>query len=258
MTVQAFDVRLWRSPSWSLDDGDRVNNASAHYGPLLAMGWIGDRPEDNELAFEVRSQIPTLWCDVVVDRRLRCRINVCVERRGFAVYDFEEWTPGKVTPVPAATGKAGRFWTFGEYSEGAKPALVQRLRVMNAHLTLVHAAAVHLKSEHLLVARLHERDLYRFDYPEESAEGYWYRPLGRRLPDRVTELERIRTGVVDASTLELSLDWLDTVVVEGALVEFDLLNQAQVAARAHDYPLAVVAGWTVCELRVRRIAGTTV
>lgn len=256
MTVQgirreAVEIAL---ASEFTDDGDRMNNASAHYEPLLAMGWMGNRPEDNELAFEVGAQIPPHWCDVVADRRLRCGIDFRVERRGFAVYDFEQWTPGVVAPVAAASGRIGRFWTFGEYSEGAKPALVQRMRVMNAHLTLIHAAAAHLRSEHPLVSRLHERDLYRFDYPEESAEGYWYRPLGRRLPDRVTELERIRIGVLDASTLALSLDWLDMVVVQGVLVEFDLLNQAQVAARAHDYPLAVVGGWTVCELRIRQIA----
>jgi hypothetical protein len=146
--------------------------------------------------------------------------------------------------------------TVGELSEAAKPALIARLRLANSLLTLLHAASMAKSNESPRVARVHDRDLYRFDYPDESDEGYWYHPLGGVLPEVVTAAEHHRSGVIPTSTVDLALDWLDKVVSEDALVPFDLLNQTQAALVTHDYGLSVVAGWTVCELRARARART--
>lgn len=141
--------------------------------------------------------------------------------------------------------------TVGALSEAAKPALIARLRLANSLLTLLHAASMARANESPRVVRVHERDLYRFDYPDESDEGYWYHPLGGVLPEAVTAADHHRSGVIPTSTVDLALDWLDMVVSDDALVPFDLLNQTQAALVTHDYGLAVVAGWTVCELQVR-------
>lgn len=223
-----------------------MNETSAIYEPMLPMGWFGDQPTDHALSFEPGIPIPPGWCEVTVRRRLSCGIEIGVERRGFAVYDFADWLPGVARPpgTPAIR-------TLAAASEAAKPALIQRLRIMNAHLTLLHAAAMHQHNESPPVMRVHANDLYRFDYPDESNEGYWYQRLGDTLPTHVTAVDRTRIGTMQTATFELSIDWLDDVIAAGMLIEFDLLNQIQAALATDDYALAVVAGWTICELRIR-------
>jgi hypothetical protein len=225
-----------------------MNEASGVYEPMLPAGWIGERPADHELARQPGAAIPARWRDVVLTRRLGCGVEVRVELRGFAVYDFANWPPGVARP-PAT----GRIRTFADVSNAAKPALVQRLRLINSHLTLLHAAAMSCHDVSPSVMRVHERDLYRFDYPDDGGDGYWYRPYGELLPTDVTFGDRARFGTMPTATFELSLDWLDAVVATGTLIEFDLLNQTQAGLATHDYALAVVAGWTVCELRARAL-----
>jgi hypothetical protein len=103
------------------------------------------------------------------------------------------------------------------------------------------------------VTRVSVFDLYRYDYPDESNDGRWYGWYGAALPDTVTIADNLRAGVMPATTFNLSLEWLQTVVAKNALIEFDLLNQAQVALSTHDYALTVVAGWTICELRMHSL-----
>jgi hypothetical protein len=109
------------------------------------------------------------------------------------------------------------------------------------------------RNESPLVMRVHAFDLYQFDY-DDGGEGHWYHQLGGLMPATVTLADRYRIGVMPIPTFELSLDWLQMVVANDALIEFDLLNQTQAALVTHDYALAVVAGWTICELRLRALA----
>jgi hypothetical protein len=224
-----------------------MDEASAIYEPMRPMGWIGQEPTDHELAWKPGVPIPRGWCEVVVSRRLSCGVQITVERRGFANYDFAGWPLGVAHPPDTPVR------TLGQVSQAAKPALIWRLRTMNSHLTLLHAAAMSRHDESPSVARVHATDLYRFDYPNEGGVGIWYRPLEDELPTAVTVADRARFGVMPIETFDLSLDWLDAVVANDALIEFDLLNQTQAALATHDYALAVVAGWTVCELRVRAL-----
>lgn len=239
------------APSRVQLDG-RMDETSAIHEPMLAVGWIGNRPVDHEIAWQDGTPIPAHWREVVVDRRLACGIAVRVERCGFAIYDFAGWRPGVANPpgLPAIR-------TFGQSSEAAKPALIARLRVINSHLTLLHAAAMARADESPRVTRVHERDLYRFDYPDEGGDGYWYQPLGGTVRDVVNPTDRHRYGVMPLDTFELALDWLDDVVAARAIIVFDLLNHAQAALVTHDYGLAVTAGWTVCELQARALANSS-
>jgi hypothetical protein len=226
--------------------------ASAIYEPMLPVGWIGEQPTDHRLASLPGTAIPSHWYDHIIDRSLSCGIKVRAERRGFTVYDFASWAPGVVRVRARSSGR--RFRTFGDLSEASKPALIQRLRVMNAHLTLLHAAAMAQHSESPTVVRVHERDLYRFDYPEGNGDGFWYRPLGDSAPTTVSPGDRARFGIMPIETYDLSLAWLDHVIATNQLISFDLLNQTQAALGTHDYAQAVVAAWTICELQVRQRA----
>lgn len=227
---------------------EELKESSAIYEPMLAIGWIGSRPADAALVVRLGAPIPTEWQRRVVHRSLRSGIVVSAQQRGLTVYDFSGWAPGLAT-VPGT----GSFRTVEAVSEAAKPALVQRLRVINAHLSLLHAVAMFRHNESPTVVRAHERDLYRFDYPDDDGAGSWFLPLGGALPTTVTRVERQRFGHLSVAAFEESADWLDLVIAADTLIEFDLLNQAQAAAATHDYALAVVAGWTVCELRLRAL-----
>ncbi|MCA1709295.1 MAG: hypothetical protein LC808_40860 [Actinobacteria bacterium] len=226
---------------------------SAIYDPMIPMGWIGADPADRELVSHPGTPVPSDWCDVVVNHRLTCGIAVTAQRRGFTIYDFAGWPPGRpAPPAPARPGRV-RLRTLGESSRAAKPALVQRLRVINSHLTLLHAASMSSANTSPTVLRAGERDLFRHDVTDDG-DDYWYQPAGPGVVDVVTVTDRHRFGVMAATTFVEALNWLDQVIAAEALVSFDLLNQAQTAVSTHDYPLAVVAAWTVCELRTRALA----
>jgi hypothetical protein len=223
-----------------------LDNVSAIYEPMLFVGWIGQRPMDYELAWEPGAAVPDGWHEIVVNIMLTCGIKVSAELGGLTVYDFTDWPRGIVPPIPG-------FQTIGKISRASRPALVWRLRIVNSHLTLLHAAAMFQHNESPLVTRVNVFDLYRYDYPDASSDGRWYRWFGAALPNTVTSADRLRAGVMSATTFNLSLEWLQAVVVNDALIEFDLLNQAQVALSTHDYALTVVAGWTICELRIHSL-----
>lgn len=212
------------------------------------MGWIGQRPSDHMLVGQLGSPIPSKWREVVVSRTLACGIEVAVERRGLAVYVFDGWPPGAVE-----TKLTSGLRTTGMISEAAKPAVIWRLRVMNSHLTLLHASSMFLDSQSLPVTRIQAADLYGYVHPDEGTNSLWYRGIGAALPSSVTSADRHRIATVPIATFEMSLDWLERVIASNALIQFDLLNQAQAALGTHDYALAVVVGWTVCELRLRAL-----
>lgn len=223
-----------------------MEQVSAIYEPMISMGWVGGAPADRERAWEPGIPIPSEWTDITVAHRLRCGLEVTAQRNGFTIYDFAAWPPG----VPDH-GKAIR--TMGEHSRASKPALVQRLRVINTHLTLLHAAAMSAANESPAVTRVGERDLFRQDV-DETGQHHWYRPLGADVSAAVSVIDRHRSGDMPVSTFVAALDDIDRVIADNVLIDFDLLNRAQTSVSTHDYPLAVVAGWTVCELRLRALA----
>jgi hypothetical protein len=112
-----------------------LDSVSAIYEPMRFIGWIGRYPEDYRLAAEPGVPVPGGWHEEVVNVMLTCGINVSAELGGLTVYDFTGWPPGIVPPVPG-------YQTVGKRSKASRPALVWRLRIINSHLTLLHAAAM--------------------------------------------------------------------------------------------------------------------
>ena len=229
-----------------------VSHVSAIDYAMIHMGWVGGEPANPKLTYQPGAAIPNDWHDVVITQNLACGIEITSQRSGFTVYDFAGWPPG--IPASGASTQGGVVYqTLSESSRAAKPALVQRLRVINVHLTLLHAAAMAEVQESPTVVRVGERDLLRQDIDDLGHE-FWYRTNGGSVSQVVTDSDRERFGVMSTSAFAVSLQWLDAVIAADLLTEFDLLNQAQTAVSTHDYPLAVVAGWTVCELRTRALA----
>lgn len=219
-------------------------DASGIYEPIQPHGWIGSRPDDHRLIRQAGAPVPEAWCDEVVNTDLRCGIRVTAQRRGFVVYDFAGWPPG-------VANRERTTRTLHEASAAATPALIQRLRVMNAHQILLHSAMMVTSNEASPVTRVGNRDLYGWDRDEDGTE-YWSSWAGT-LRDTVTRVDQSRTGSVPVAAFERSLTWLDDVVTNSSLIEFDLLSQAHAAIATHDRASAVVAGWTVCELSLNHL-----
>jgi hypothetical protein len=78
---------------------------------MLTIGWVGQRPVDYQLAWQVGTPVPAAWREVVVKRRLGCGVVVAMERRGFTILDCARWPPGVASyGVPA-------MFTVDELSE---------------------------------------------------------------------------------------------------------------------------------------------
>jgi hypothetical protein len=210
------------------------------------MGWIGERPDDHRLVREVGAPIPAPWQDVVVDRKLQCGVRVTMERCGFVEYDVQDWAPG-LSKKPAGQ--------LGETSAAALPTLVQRLRLVNAHLALLHCAvAMHHENESVPVIRVRKDDLYSYGGIDDSPDFAWFGPNGPRR-EYVTPVERERAADwLTLAMVDTSLDRLDAVVANDALFDLDQLNLGLDALGTHDFNTALGAFWYICESRLRKLA----
>ena len=221
-----------------------MHEASGIYEPMLTHGWIGPRPDDYRLALKVGNPVPKAWCNEIVNEDLNFGVRVTAQRRGFVVYDFADWQPG------VANSKRG-IRTLSEASADSAPALIHRLRVLNAHQILFHAATLFTTGETLPATRIASRDLYKWDL-YDGEEEYWYSSAGALL-DTIVPADRLRTDSVPIAAFKLSLEWLDLAARADSLIEFDLLSQAHVAVSTHDRASAVVAAWTICELSLNHL-----
>ncbi|MGC5021406.1 hypothetical protein [Micromonospora sp. DT47] len=220
----------------------------AIYEQVLPMGWIGDRPDDHRLARQIGTAMPDSWQQVVVDRKLRCGVTVTIERRGFTVYNVRGWPTGMPNYDP------GWYRTAGRAAEAELPALVQRLRLVNAHLSLLHCAAMFHDNESPSVLRVRASDLYRYERSDDGVDGRWF-VRGQAQRPVIGPSEGTRDNAsLGLAVAETSLDWLDAVVANDALVDFDRLNQAQDALGTHDFSTALGALWQICESRLHKLA----
>jgi hypothetical protein len=216
----------------------------AIYEAMFPIGWIGKMPSSVRTIM-LNDPIPDDWKDVVVARQLTCGINIEAQRRGFVIYDFSAWPPGIVRPSRAPI-------RLGDVSDDAKKALIQRLRLINSHLMLLHAASMHDGHGSPVVLRVERRDLYHQDADDEG-NSFWFGLTGP-IASSWTRVESNRCNdSLPTSTFELALGWLDAIVKLEAINEFDLLSQAFTAVWNHDYPLALITSWSICERRINAL-----
>ncbi|MEU8158769.1 hypothetical protein [Micromonospora parva] len=234
--------------SAELHDHRHVTDEFAIYEQMLPMGWFGDRPDDHRLARQIGATMPDSWQHIVVDRQLGCGVTVTMERRGFTVYNVRGWPAGMPSYAP------GWYRTAGRAAEAELPALVQRLRLVNTHMSLLHCAAMFHDNESPSVLRVRASDLYRYERSDDGVGGMWF---GRGQAQRpvIGPAEAIRdNSPLGLAAVETSLDWLDAVVANDALVDFDRLNQGQDALGTHDFSTALGVLWQICESRLHKLA----
>lgn len=217
-----------------------------YYSPYSPQHWIGDLPE----SFETRrygQQVPPDWQDRVVDKHLDVGIRVVAERWGLVVFDFTEWA--------LADDHRDEDGDGSENFDMRVARAATHIKVMNAHLTLIHSVSIELHRVGLAGVRLSPRDVIAMDdVTPHSMSG----PGLTRIPETIGIEEMVRGQAIPLDVFERSLDLLNQVLVqdpeaENAVEHLNLLNQAHAGYHEHDYALAVVGGWTICERLLNRL-----
>ena len=121
-------------------EGASMEQASAIYDPMIPMAGSAANPPTDSWYGSPASRCRRTGPMSSSRTPFRVRHRGVAQRGGFTVYEFAGWPPG-------VTVHRRPIRTVREGSRAAKPALVQRLRVINTHLTLLHGAAMSAASE---------------------------------------------------------------------------------------------------------------
>lgn len=218
-----------------------MSTVSGYFWRFEHPGWLGGPPDDWNMQRTVESlgsRIPESWKEVVVDRQLKYGPRFTAERWGLMRYDFSQWPPGVTEPDESQSPNFNQ----------AVETTLRRLKLMNVHLLLLHAAYLELMNTGTRTQRVSHTDLIHFHGDGSSGPGLLQQPMLVGILDAArTDLAAVETEVLDVST-----DWLDQLLkadpdASDSLDKLDLLHHGLAMFQSHDYAQALVAGWTLCE-----------
>lgn len=178
--------------------------------------------------------------DEVLRFDLSVGIRVRVQRRGAFFFDFGGWPPGNVMD-----------------SEGFDKIVdtqLKRARVLNAHLVCFHSSLSEKQNACINKMNVDLHNLILKSDIDTPAHAY----SGTKIALQVWRAYPgfPRSFVVEEQTVQHSLERLNDILRQApASLEFvALLNLGAVSCEEHNYPLAVIVGWTICErlLCIRR------
>lgn len=197
-------------------------------------------PDRNELA---RSPDRLLayrraFDEAVLQRHLESGIEIIARRNGTVIFDFGGM-PSAL--APEGDEEPGTL-------DDAVEAISNRVRVMNGYLLCLHSAFLELEQVGRRNMRVTARDLVHVDDDRSGmgGPGLLRIPLGTGFETR----EIFRPEIVSEEALVHAVEKLDHVLkhpVPEAPAWVALLNEAHTSYQEHDYQLALVSAWTVCE-----------
>jgi hypothetical protein len=172
--------------------------------------------------------------------RLQAGVGVEATAGAFLGFDF--------TDLPEALSPGGDLGDA--HFESILLAMRKRVQVINAFALCLHSATVQLDNLATEGFRVTHEDLVHFDSLERGFGG----PGLARLPV-VPGVGYVvpanRHGVCSADVIHRACTLLDYVLLSkyaNALELSALMNHALTACKGHDFELAVVTAWTVCEV----------
>ena len=155
------------------------------------------------------------------------------------IIDFESW--------PAARGADDSATSTTTFLETSIAAMRARVQIANALALAIHSATVTVQNLSTGGFRITHEQLLHF---HSSGNGISNSSQFSRLPGRGVLMPRHRSGVIASEVLQRACEILDEVVThedERTLDLVELLNTSLVACRGHDFDLATVAAWSICE-----------
>ena len=237
---------------------DRVSPAVEGYFRIPAV-WIGVEPA----ADTVCVLNPPVHHAVVLQKKLRCGIEVRVRRDGTFLFDFSSWPlaptiviPGYRKPDPQKSYRVPVEHTREE--EKAEAYAVLRAQVMNAHQACLTTSENVVKHRSATmgfpVTAWNTHKAIAFDTPPsyhddtEDIHALAQNVLNNK--DRVPRQRPLPRRVLELDVVEHSLDLLDSILVTGDSVLVQMIEAVYMAAHRHHekrFGEAVILAWGVCE-----------
>lgn len=208
--------------------------------------WVGSGPE-SRVDIDVSS-----LADEVFRTRLAVGIDVRVLREGMFVFGFSDYLPGRALPLEAKPD-----------FDASATVIINRVRVMNAHLACLNTAIVKLQNYSHDRMVVNPSDLIALGSFEDSLGGTGSAPrlaalstsrfpstYREGLPPSFDWRLTFRDLVVETATVEESFRLLDTILDHASanvLVMCDLYSRSCKAYEEHNYSLCLVTAWAVVE-----------
>lgn len=255
------DPRKYRAGK--LQDGIVPDYVSSSVGRYFAIPpvWIGNEPEDeHKREFNAES-----YYEEKLRRKLKCGIEVSVLRDGTFSFDFFDYKPASQTFIPGYHYDGPRDGVFPlpahqRAEEHAAEISMLRVRILNVHQCLLAEAECNLTNS-------------RFDtgvplepYDVEGDISIDRRPNNIAIPQFISRrlLRPIFNNVFAKSGLgpfsrrtvkleyvNLSLDYLDKLLLEYDLSSLDIIEEASIApwhAKNARYGSCILSYWAAIEM----------
>lgn len=170
--------------------------------------------------------------------RTETGLTIAVTAGQLLIVDFREWA--------AAQAPSESEYSAAPLEASIAPMRV-RVQVANALALSIHSSALALLGMPSAGFRVTHEDLLHF---HSSGNGVIHGGQLVRVPGRGLLMPRERSGVIPERVVQQACQLLDQLVTHSdkrTLDLIELLNTSLVACRGHDFGLATVAAWSVCE-----------
>jgi hypothetical protein len=237
---------------------DRVSPAVEGYFRIPAV-WIGQAPDPDI----VRVLNPLVHHAVALRKRLRCGIDVRVQRDGTFLFDFSSWPlaptiviPGYRRPDAQRSSRIPLEHTHAE--EKAESYAVFRAQVMNAHQACLTTSESVVKGRSAMmgfpVTAWNTHKAITFNTPpayhDDTEDTHVLAQNVLNNEDRVPRQHPLSRRVLELDVVDHSLNILDHVLSNGDAILVQLIEATYMAAcrqREKRFGEAVVLAWGVCE-----------
>ena len=165
-------------------------------------------------------------------------LEVSATAGALLMVDFARWAPALAPPEQPSTTR---------YLEAAIASMRTRVQICNALALGIHSATVEIQDTTTGGFRVTHEQLMHF---HSSGNGVSNSGQLTRVPGHGVLMPRHRHAVCPAEVLERACQTLDELLRhrdERTLDLFELLNTSVVACRGHDFDLAAVGAWAICE-----------
>jgi hypothetical protein len=245
---------------------DRVSPAVEGYFRLPAV-WVGDEPEPET----VLVLNPNIHHALVFKQKLRCGIEVRVQRDGAFLFDFSSWPlaptiviHGYKKPDPEKSYRVPREHTREE--EKAEAYAILRAQVMNVHQACLTTSESVVKKRGATMGNpvtawntLKAISFEYINYYNDDTENI--HSLGQNIlnnKDRIPRQRPLPRRVLELEVVAHSIDLLDSILSQGDIILIQMVEAAYVAASRRvekRFGESVTLAWGVCEQLISQVWG---
>jgi hypothetical protein len=214
---------------------------SGFYVPYHGGVWLIDEPKNIQEIHQRRSSIMSrLLDDEVYSRELSTGLKVSGLQAGVFKFDFSN--------LPNAL--MAHDVTEASHFPSLLQATAERVKIMNAFALCLHSSFIEIENRDMGSFWLTHEDLLH--YGMGGVGGLDGREVGGPGMQRLSVMptDQDSTETISRNVIDGAVDLLDEILghdFENAGDLASLLNHAITSHKKHNFELAVVSAWTVCE-----------